>query len=288
MKIYAYRVSSSGNSKLRDVVEKLNKMPLASRSVGVGVPLRLEAMQFSKTKLFTDFAKSRSGHGPGKISKNIEISELPLESDEAFGEDTAILFDLDTNYLAAQFNFHGPKAARIAEYLSIAEVNLDLVAEEKEHGFAFGAVLLEDAYARLKKTGLLKTLEFDVALPGTTKSDMHMGQSLSRVLDAPFPEGSSRVTITIHAEGKRDSGLERKGVLDLVKDILNVRNFARKLRVNGKDGDSGRRIPIDFLEETIMSEFKLKLGAGGRYSRKDRWAALESAMQQWKIDGLLK
>jgi hypothetical protein len=289
MKIYAYRVESDGGTKLEDVLAKLYSLPLADRSIGPGRILRLEKMATSQSssRIYLDFAKSRSGHGPGKISKSTNMESISLGDGEEFAEDTAILYDCNTAYAAVQFNAHGPRVARIGQYLSAAEIKFRFVKSEQKHGFYFSAVLLDDAYDRLKRTGIVKSLEFDVALPGVDAKDLQSGASLQQVLKAPFPTGSTRISVTVHAAAKRDSALGHSGVISWVNEALKMGDLLSKLRVRGKL-DGARPIKIDLLEEIIMTEVPLKLDPGKRFGRKDRWNALREVMDTWYSEKRLK
>ena len=290
MKIYAFKLMAEGVSDVSKVLEALYALPLSERAVGAGEILRLEDMSKTKSggKIFLDFSKARGGHGPGKISKLAKLSEIELQEGEEFGEDTGVLYDSASGYAAIQFNAHGPRSSKIAEYLTLAEIHCNLRVGDDEHGFYFAHVFNNDAYTRLKTSGLIKTLEFDVALPGATKEDLAIGKSLSQILDAPFPKGAARVTITVHAAGEKGSALGRTGVRAIIDDVIRVRAHARKLRITGKDRIDGSYDSIDFLEESVMYEVQLRLGSGRRYARQDRWSALDDAMTQWNARGRLR
>ena len=192
MKIYAYKLMADGVSDVSKVLDAVSALPLSQRAVGTGAILRLEDMIKGKSgKIFLDFSKARGGHGPGKLSKSAKISEIELQEGEDFGEDTGVLYNSSSGYAAIQFNAHGPRSSKIAEYLTLAEIHCNLRVGEDKHGFYFARVLNNDAYTRLRTSGLIKTLEFDVALPGATKEDLAMGKSLSQILDAPFPKGAA-------------------------------------------------------------------------------------------------
>lgn len=284
MKIYAYKLTSKTGSDIKETSEEIMALSLPERVFAPRTFMRLEHRLISKNLIFLDFAKARRGHGPGKISKNKELTDIGLADDEAFGEDTGLALDLASGFAAIQFNSSGPRAIPIADYLSSAQSKLKTGSCEAD-GFSFSNVLTDDALHRLKSTGIIKSLEFDVALPGVTGADLERGSSLSQVLDCPFPEGTGRIRVIIKAFGERGSGLERGAVENFVGSVLDARNLTRALKVSGRD-EHGKPIqPIDFLHETLMIDVPLELKAGQRYDRSDRWNALDAAMAKWKLEG---
>ena len=284
MKIHAYKITSAKGSDIAALSEKILQLPLSEREFTPVPLLRLEHRTHSKNLLFLDFAKARYGHGPGKLSQSKGLTEVGLDADEAFGEDTGLVIDVASGFAAIQYNSHGPRVNAIAQYLSEAQRDLKMYSEDK-YGFIFSKFLREDALARLKTTGLIKELEFDVAIGDEESFDSKSGKSLSRFFDRPFPNGTARVRIIIKAAGRRGTGLERKGVSAVIDNILDDRDSARALKVSGLDEHGQRFHQIDFLEDSLVINTTLQLKSGQRYSRSDRWNALDEAMKTWKAEG---
>ena len=108
MKIFAYRVQQKGPRTFSAVINSLHALALDQRHLGAASDIRLEERQVRAGILYMDFAKSRGGHGPGRMSRNRPLQVIRLNADEAFGEDTAVAYHLETGCAAVQYNHHGP------------------------------------------------------------------------------------------------------------------------------------------------------------------------------------
>jgi hypothetical protein len=173
MKIYAFRAHQRGPRTFEQVLAAVQRMPLEGRSFLGEAEMRLELAEERHGVWFADFAAPRRGHGPGRMGRQNPLEEIELAEGFKFGEDTGIAYDPATRYLAVQYNHYGPRAGGIQQYLASADLQLGGIPAAPKGtpqldlcGFRIGMVLKADAYARLRRWGIYKSVEIDVTLPG--------------------------------------------------------------------------------------------------------------------------
>ncbi|WP_156458079.1 DUF6731 family protein [Devosia epidermidihirudinis] len=295
MKVYAYRVVQRGPRSLEQMLAELNLRPLEQRVFDASsVGLRLEHTTSDGAFVFADFAAARVGHGPGKMSANGPLTEIELEDGEAFGEDTGFVYHPPSGYLALQYNHAGPRVARVAQYLIAADLSLGGVRQAlpgeatiDRAGFSFGAVLKPDAYSRLARFGIIKELEFEVSVPGARASDRAMGRSLSDILDAPLPSGIDTIKISMRASREAGGQLGRSGAMQIIDDLHGLGAMVQGGYVKGKQDEGTRLEAVDLVQERLSSEALVTTGRGRRYTRTDRWGAMERILDGWLTTGAL-
>jgi hypothetical protein len=242
-----------------------------------------------------DFAKTRGGHGPGRMSRAQALEHIALRDGEEFGEDTGLAFDPRSGYAAMQYNHFGPRERSIEEYLYAFDLSLgglrplqDNEHDEDRCGFEFGAVLKRDAYARLRRFGIIHDIDFTIARLGVDREDLAAGRSLSAILNAPLPDGIDILSVTLKAEQKRSSSLGMQRARQLIEDLRRLGTNVTKARVRGKRTDEDTLQKVDLIEERISSDVALTLRSGRRYSRIDRWNALSDTLHDWLNAGVLR
>lgn len=269
------------------IIDRIAAMNLEDRFFG-GAGLRLEDRSRKGGLLFADFARERGGHGPGRMSRTEALQEIQLRQGQNFGEDTGMAYDPRTGYAAIQYNHFGPRSAAIENYLYAADLSFGGLRQpqrgEKDSdvcGFRLGALLKPDAYARLRDLGIIHDIEFTVALPGVDRSDLREGRSLSEILNAPLPDGTDTISMRITAAPGRNSKLARGGAMGIVDDLRRLGGEVRRAVVRGKPSQDDPYEKVDLVEERISEDHELVLGRGRRYSRQDRWGALEVTLREW-------
>lgn len=289
MKIFAYQLRQDGARTVAEVVEHIYAKQLRDRVQPGGNGLRLEERAVGRDLIFMDFAKARSGHGPGRMHPERPIQEFDLAAGENFGEDTAAVYHVPSGYLIVQYNHSGPRANAIANYLSLEE--LMMARQPDDHvegvGFSLASVLTRDAYDRLGNLGIVKEVDVLISLPGVERADLNAGRSLGQILQSPMPRGTESIAITYHAARGRQSSLGPDGVMGLVQDLRAMAAGVRRARVRGKRADNGESDSIDLLEEMLSKEADIRVARGQRYARPERWQALETAFREWVAAGTL-
>lgn len=292
MKVYAFRVQQQGPRALQTVIDRIHAMPLGNRFIG-DMGVRLEEKGQRGGFLMLDFARIRTGHGPGRLRRHHPIEEFHLAQDENFGEDTGIAYDPQTQYAAIQYNHIGPRALLIERYLRAADISFGQIRdkEEGEHdedvaGFIFATTLKRNAYAQLRHMGIYREVEFTVSVPGVVPEDLPQGRSLRSVLSSALPEGVESLTIKMKASPyQRDSSLGGGAVREIMQDLRQLGGHLKSATISGKRGHGERVESIDLLSEQVMSEPPINVGPGGRYTRNDRWASLAATLRGWIDNG---
>ncbi len=294
MKILAYRVEQRGPRTLRKLVELLDQTPIEERYSDPLTNLRLEVGGVNSGILYMDFARPRGGHGPGRMSKRRALQHIQLGPDEAFGEDTGIVFNLRTNNAAVQYNHYGPRIGAIEGYLAGYDFTLGGIRkaqnDERQEdlcGVEFGAALTRNAMRKLRGFGILRELSFSIAMPGVNEDDLAAGRSLSQILDSPLPEGIEKLSITMTANATKGSHLASETVRGFVRDLHNLGNRFQKGIVKERPTIDHPMDQIDLIEDRLSATVKLTMAAGRRYAREDRWAALHSTLKRWEEGGEL-
>jgi hypothetical protein len=294
MKMYAFRVQQRGPRPLEQVLEAIQAMPLGQRDFLGSSGMRLETAQNIRGLWFADFAAPRRGHGPGRMGRQTPLEGIELDEGYQFAEDTGIAYDPLTRHLAIQYKHYGPRSTGIQQYLAAADLRLGGIPPAPEGtpqidvcGFSIGAVLKPDAYARLRRWGIYKSVEIDVALPGVVPEDLGLGRSLSSVLSAPLPDGVGSIKIGMHAVPGRDGGLGNSAVHGIIEDIGRLGTAVKSAVVRGKPTDTDRMDAVNLVSDRVSHEASIDLGHGLRYVRNDRWETLEHTLRQWQADGRL-
>lgn len=226
VKIFAYRIVQKGPRTFETIIERLNGLSLADRTIG-GSKIRLEERARRRGLLFVDFARQRGGHGPGRMAPNEALQDIPLRGGQNFGEDTGLAYDPASGCAAVQYNHYGPRAPSIEHYLYDCDLSfggLRAAARPDEPdsercGFQFGAFLKQDAYERLQKFGVIHEIDFTIALPGVNRHDLEAGRSLGDVLRAPLPEGVESLSMHIKAAPGRRGALGRDGAFGIIDHL---------------------------------------------------------------------
>lgn len=294
MKVYAHRVHQVGPRALEEVLRRIQALSLADRSFQGRDDMRLEVAREENGLWFADFASPRKGHGPGRMGPNAPIEGITLAEGLMFGEDTGIVYDPVTGYLGVQYNHYGPRISGIQNYLLAADLSFGDLGERQEGqsdsdrcGFRIGVVLKADAYARLRRWGIYKSVELTISVPGALAADLDAGRSLGSVLRAPLPEGVETITLGIQARPGREGALGERGVRGIINDVENLGLAVKSAVFRGKPTLEEKTDAVNLVSDRVSGEVTMGLGEGLRYVRQDRWNALERTFRQWLADGRL-
>jgi len=296
MKVHAFRVVRHGPRRIEDIIQDVLNLSLEDRFfLDRYNGLRLEDADENGRFVFMDFANQRSAHGPGRMARDAPLSEFNMRRGETFGEDTAVIYDKQTDYAAIQFNFSGPRHRAVELYLSARDLMLGGLRDaadgepvEATYGFTFGAVLKPDGYRRLRRMQVIREFEYEVAVPGIQPGDRESGRPLSDALGAPLPEGTETIRVAIKAGRAPKQLLSRDGAMQIIDRIADLpHGVLRRAVVRGRSAEDEPIEPIDLLEDRLVGEVPVTAGRGLRYSRQDRWGALQQIVGEWLESGAL-
>lgn len=286
LKIHAYRLERQGPGDLADLLERVRARSLEDRFFpGDGQKLRLEELELRGDYLLADFAGPRAGHGPGRMGRAAPITDFDLADDEDFGEDAAVVVHLPSGYSAVQYNHFGPRVSAIETYLGAAEDAMPNPAGRTQ--YQFGVVLRQNAYERLRRYGFIQEVEFTIALPGIQPDAARGGMSVGNALEAPLPQGVESVSMSLKA--RPGGSLGHRDAMELVDGLLGRGGDLVRASVWGKEAEgSGRKKPINLLNEHLSVDRALRRHTGQRYARGERWAALGQSLDEWLASGQLR
>lgn len=286
MKILGYRVTPQGHRSLEETARWIRELDLEERFIlGDEHGVRLEFLRERDQYLFLDFSKGRTGHGPGQRSRQDTVADIDLPNDGEFAEDTALVYDVGSRYLALQYNHYGPRAKNIEEYLSLMDFRRgDLIPDRDgapNYGYDFAVCLSQNAAARLDNIELFRDLEFSVALHGAQQVNLAEGHSLGQILDSPFPEGTETIKIAMKSARNRQGGMARRAVRAFIEGLQHLGGDVRNAKVQGKAADGSNVDPIDLIQDKLSAHVSIERTPGQRYSRDERWRHLAAQLRRW-------
>ena len=181
-------------------------------------------------------AKIHGGERP--ITQNFE--------DEGLGETNAFIYCPATKFIAFQRNRSGISATKMAYYV-----------EQKNN--LTKAVIFEPVLASVKINQLVgkaapKRLRFRV-VTGALDQNSAQNEALADVIDAAHKMQSSEMEI-VFSMGRRRGGMNKQGVINLVKSVLRLREAGhdvKALEVSAADEGSNKAELYDFIDATVKS-----------------------------------
>jgi hypothetical protein len=282
MKVYAYKVSPTEEwtNPLELAFRIAQQTPLERRLRKLSSSMvRLEDIRFAGDQVFSNFVLFRSGSGPALVSSSSHMSEINIQEDQYFGEDTACLFDPASGYILIQYNHHGPKASAIQEYLSYFE-------NERFHSHVFAPKLSPSSEQKIRGLSLVSRVEVSFAVTSLVNHGNAGGLSFGEAVDVAGAHGAETLSLVI---GNR-RGLALSAIKDLLVGLQSAASCGegvKKLTLTAQVEDGSPREPIDLIAERLSGQVNVPLGPGRRYSANDRWSRMAALLQSWTAEGFL-
>ena len=244
-------------------------------------PLRIEFLESNNDLIYCDFVKIRTKHGPGRGGENTEVVGFDWKSDEGFGEETAMLIDLNRKIAIAQYNHHGPRINAIEDYINHWGHN-----DQNLH-VKFAPKLDPTIEDKINTFTIVKQASFTVAVEKMSEAESEAGGSvINAAYQAARLTQGDTVTIEISA------GRSKNKILDL--KLRDVCNWLKNIHASeGKESsiksatvkacqDQQSSIELlDLLEHKLMTEKEIAPGTDKRYPRNARWESLRLAHSDW-------
>lgn len=231
-----------------------------------------------------DFVKLRFDHGPGKVGKTTLTEGFDLNPDEGFGEETAVLYDADSNHMVVQYNHHGVRASAIERYLNIFNHNPGDVS-----GYTLAVKLDPTSEVRLAQKNYITKLHFKVAPAQMTAAHRRGNVGVRRALAMNDAQGGNTIEVTIAAAPREH--LLAAPIMAMIESLKNmvsadqqdgVRAVAQ-FEVDGKVDLLDRADGINMISPKLEASIDgLMLGGDDRrYTRRSRWDGLIRARRGW-------
>ncbi|MCI4411968.1 MAG: hypothetical protein JHC38_09895 [Thiotrichales bacterium] len=284
--INLFNLTKNGPIPLNDLLVKINKVAISRRNRDIGHDVKLEdiiAPTTAKPYWLLNFSKLRD-FSPGKGSKTGKTTALPYAKGDAPSEETAMLYQPDTGYIALQYNHYGLRAESIAEYLGVFD-------HKAPNQYALNIMLNQDAIARLDSKQIFTRIEIKVAVKGASFLRQN-GFSLGSAIENSATSSSADiVAIELASDLKNKTGLSvPSNLISIFKSLAtNHTASVHTLKVSGRDYVDGKIDTVNLIEEKVsLDYYNVKRDAGLRLDLQDRFRHLEKAYLQWKSDGYFK
>ncbi len=282
MRIYAYKVAlrDEWTYPLDRAFRFASDKPLEQRLRQLSTSqTRLEEIDVQGGRVYANFVLFRSGSGPALVSSSTHLSEIDIQDDQYFGEDTACLFDAKSGYILVQYNHHGPRVSAIQEYLSFVE-------NEQPHFYVFAPKLSPSSEEKIRSLSLVSRVEVSFAVPSLNNHRNMRGLSLGEAIDVAGANGAETLSLVM---GNR-SGLALSTIKDLLVRLHGMASGGegiRKLALTAQVDDESPRETIDLIADRLSQKVIVPLGPGRRYSVRDRWSMMTEVLDSWESAGYL-
>lgn len=268
--------------RLSDTLDEFAALPIEQRWRG---DIRLDTITKAAadpgrnlpTRYHLNFTKRRD-IGPGKLGTKAPISDIHLNIDEDFGEETAAVYVPSKKMLLVLHNQNGIGASRMMAYCSSLDPGTN-----RYFDYSAGPRLDASVQSRLSK--MTNILSVNI----TTTVDALQGSS--DTLAMPLAQASravtaKKITLTLSANDtrKKSNFLSPTKAIDFVKAMLPKGDDVSSLKIKGEDPTTGATDQvIDLLKhkvKQVYSEKDLKI-QNHRYTEQSRLWLIDRALRLW-------
>lgn len=265
---------------LQSFFEQLASQELIDRSKVVRSGFhRIDSLVEKETGVWhVETTKMRTGHIPGKGSRDKPVTSLQLKDDESLFESTAVLFDLNNNLVIIQYNFVGPRIGSVIELLNVLDKN-------KVYGCSVCAKYSDEELKQFEKREATKKFTFKIDQRDFTAEDKKQNKGLYNSLALVEEIGGQTVEVTISA-GRTKGALNKAA--DKLLDFLMFKSAdqedsIKKLQCSYVSEYDNKLQQIDLLAERLTKTFEtVLLRKDNRIELGSRFEHLELARELWK------
>lgn len=282
MKIHLFRVVRHDNTEpLEDLLGRMVGDDIEARVRVVGShDVRAERLEVDASGLwFLDFGMLRYEHGPGRARKDEPIIGFDFEEGEAFGEETAAIYDPQSGCMLVQYNHFGVRSGSIQSYLSSYD-------NYKANAYELAVVFDKEIERKLSTKTFFTRMSVTMAVSRLTGEDRDAKVPLSEAISIGGEYGAKNITFSMSMGPGRHDGLDTgsvKKALKWVKGILHAEeNAISKAEVVCKENPDGIAEVLDLVQQRLaISLNDIPLGDDLRFSQDDRWKGLLRARRAW-------
>lgn len=278
MKVHAFGVNEQQGNMVALLTE-ISNTPLENRHRGVGArEVRVEHIERQDNGLWAiDFGSFRGGSGPGKASLETPIEGININDDQDFVEETACLFDPNSNHLIVQYNHYGAKIGAIQEFFNTFN-------NQGNFYFDFIPAYDADTEQKFENRQANRRIKFAIDPRMFDEGDFQRGTPLASAIKMGQDTNSARLELNISVSRARTSRLSQltDGILaSLKRKAEDDPDAVSKLEV-GIEGLDGRLQVLDLIGQRLLRTFDIELGNDRRLPRANRYQALEVALAGWR------
>jgi hypothetical protein len=212
--------------------------------------------------------------GLPQVETSGKLAPIPIDPNDGLVERTHAVFFPAEGILACEFNFHGPRASRLAKYLK------DKVPF-CPRGLSFDLKLNHDASEKLAALEDIRLLDLR-ARASFADELADVDESLAAAFAAAGRVGKT-IDVELILRPKRGKGLGANIVRALKKLVSkkSLHEQAKALKVRGKSGDSGRVEEVDLLSDALVVTKEIKrIGSSRAVDSAAAFRALEDAQHE--------
>jgi hypothetical protein len=212
-----------------------------------------------------------------------KLTSVRLSEHGSLSEVSHLLF-LPNSLLGVEFNFFGPRASRLPDYLQ-------RIAGSSEPSFAVEQLLRSDVADVLDQQRGLRVFDLQVR-PSYAASVADASASLSAALTAARQVGDPTVVgVYLQADPKKRSNTLGRSVLMLARNLArrpDLRDNSSRFKVRSI-GPDGQMQTLDLLADQLLTTRKVTaLGARSRaVNSESAYAAIRSAYEELNASGHL-
>lgn len=278
MKVHLFKVNKKDNDSIIERIRHIGEKDYDKRTITLeGDKLRLEHIELSSDEklLFCDFTKIRDEHGPAKVIKNSEaIGFDDLGPEDGFGEFTAVLFDLERDYVVVQYNHFGPRVKSISDYIGHYGVLPSF------DGFHFAPKLDPDIDKKIKKDTLVKKIELSVAASHLTDEDYADVPLLAGAKAYADNNNIETINISITAKRTKESFLPTS-LVNFANWVGSRKEIVKNAEVKVAQHIGDKNELLDLLCHRLTIDYEITPDASKLYPRTDRYEKLRQAHSAW-------
>jgi|LNFM01.1.fsa_nt_gb hypothetical protein len=177
------------------------------------------------------------------------LAPLGIPATSGIVEPIHVVFFKD-NIVGCEFNFYGPRVARLKAYLVAKGGGYCSTIE-------FSALLRQNAVDDLGRMKSLKSLTLRIHgsyAETLEKADQSLGAAFKAARDVGE---AGLVTIVLSPEKRSKAAKIADGVSDMVKRVMklpDIREQAKDFKVTGIDEESGKQLEIDLLSDQFIAK----------------------------------
>jgi len=195
-----------------------------------------------------NFAKLRDV-GPGKMGKDSEVSDIGLEKDEWFGEETTVLYVPQKQWLLVLNNHYGVGVSRMASYFN----SLDPGNTEQPFRYTIAPQIDQNALKKMMATERLGNIEV-VANIGAFANSEVVGTSVYTAASSVSAQSLS-LKLCAHELRRRGGVLRWETVLAFLDMLRKNPEEISTLKVTLEERMDAQDKVIDLLEQKIHRKY---------------------------------
>lgn len=267
-------------STLQIVAKK--SLKVRTKTLANGQVVRAEELRPPTKKQpfwLVDLVHIRLSNGPARANVALPVVGFDMDTDDGFGEETAMLYCPENRWLILQQNGTGVRVRALESYLA--------QFSPAGAGCSLQPALDPDIQGKLYRANHMTSLTVTVAPNLITSNLRDRGLAVGGALDLAAEAHALKIEIKLSV-GKSKASLNRGLVRTIIDQALGMRAgnpkavTQAKVKAKNTDDPESKSEMLDLLTPAMKMEFEQTVDADRRLPREGRYAALMSAYATWK------